>query len=103
MNSVERIMAYTTSEHQEQMAPNQPELSQSVQGGHWPSKGALSVKQLQLRYRADLDLVLKGVDLDIPGGTRVGIVGRTGSGKSSLLVALFRLVEPCVAQSQLMA
>ena len=42
---------------------------------------------------ADLPLVLRGIDVDIPAGTRVGIVGRTGSGKSSLVSTLFRLVD----------
>ena len=53
------------------------------------------MKGLQLLCRDDLDLVLRGVDLDIPDGSRIGIAGRTGSGKSSLLAALFRVVEPC--------
>ncbi|CAI5996063.1 unnamed protein product [Closterium sp. NIES-64] len=48
----------------------------------------------QVQYRPDLPMVLKGVTLNIPGGHKVGIVGRTGSGKSTLVAALFRLVEP---------
>ncbi|CAI7790902.1 unnamed protein product, partial [Closterium sp. NIES-54] len=47
-----------------------------------------------VQYRPDLPMVLKGVTLTIPGGNKVGIVGRTGSGKSTLVAALFRLVEP---------
>ena len=46
-----------------------------------------------LRYREDLPPVLQGLDLSIAAGSRVGIVGRTGAGKSSLISALFRLVE----------
>ena len=97
LNSVERIMHYSASrpEEEEKWEAADPKLSASVQGGHWPSKGHIVIKDLQLRYRANLDLVLKGINLDLKAGSRVGVVGRTGSGKSSLLVALFRMVEPC--------
>jgi ABC-type multidrug transport system fused ATPase/permease subunit len=62
----------------------------------WPASGALSFVNVNLRYRAGLPLVLKDLSLEIGGGQRVGVCGRSGSGKSSLLVALFRLtnVEP---------
>ena len=51
------------------------------------------IRDLCLRYREDLPPVLKGLNLFIPGGSGVGVVGRTGAGKSSLIAALFRLVE----------
>ena len=61
----------------------------------WPTSGTLSITNLRLRYRQpDGPLVLRGVDLEVAGGERIGIVGRTGAGKSSLLAALVRLVEP---------
>ena len=44
-------------------------------------------------HREGLDLILKGVSFEIAGGEKVGIVGRTGAGKSSLMLALFRIVE----------
>jgi len=48
----------------------------------------------QIRYRPNAPLVLKGITCTLKEGSRVGVVGRTGSGKSTLISALFRLVEP---------
>ena len=47
-----------------------------------------------MRYRHDFDLVVKGVSFNVQPGWKLGVVGRTGAGKSSLLQALLRLVEP---------
>ncbi|XP_071733498.1 ABC transporter C family member 8-like [Rutidosis leptorrhynchoides] len=60
----------------------------------WPSKGRIQFQNLKLRYRPNAPLVLKGITCTFNEGTRVGIVGRTGSGKTTLITALFRLVEP---------
>ncbi|GKE96899.1 ABC transporter C family member 8-like protein isoform X1, partial [Tanacetum coccineum] len=60
----------------------------------WPSKGKIQFHDLKLRYRPNAPLVLKGITCTFKEGTRVGIVGRTGSGKTALITALFRLVKP---------
>jgi ABC-type multidrug transport system fused ATPase/permease subunit len=59
----------------------------------WPASGALAIEGLTARWRPELPRCLKGVTLRVPAGAKVGIVGRTGAGKSSLLMALFRVVE----------
>jgi ABC-type multidrug transport system fused ATPase/permease subunit len=59
----------------------------------WPERGEIRVQDLHVRYREDLPIVLHGVDLTIPAGFKIGVVGRTGSGKSSFLSALLRLNE----------
>lgn len=56
----------------------------------WPDNGAVEFRNYAVRYRPGLDLVLKGIDFSVKGGEKVGIVGRTGAGKSSLTLALFR-------------
>ncbi|KAI8853864.1 P-loop containing nucleoside triphosphate hydrolase protein [Chytridium lagenaria] len=59
----------------------------------WPQKGEIEFNSVEMRYRPDLPLVLKGIKFSIKAGEKCGIVGRTGAGKSSILVALLRLVE----------
>ncbi|KAI8803437.1 P-loop containing nucleoside triphosphate hydrolase protein [Cladochytrium replicatum] len=60
----------------------------------WPDKGQILIQNLNLRYAPELPLVLRDVSLKIDGGEKIGIVGRTGAGKSSIILALLRLVEP---------
>ena len=60
----------------------------------WPVEGKISLENYSTRYREGLDLVLHNISAEFNGGERVGIVGRTGAGKSSLTLALFRLIEP---------
>lgn len=59
----------------------------------WPQRGQVEFQDVQLRYRPGLPLALKNMTFSVPPGTHVGICGRTGAGKSSISVALFRLVE----------
>ena len=86
--SVERIKEYTETPVE---APWRIEETKPAAG--WPAKADVVFDHLDLRYRDGLELVLKGVSVDIKDGEKVGIVGRTGAGKSSLTLALFRLVE----------
>ncbi|KAL2945402.1 ABC transporter C family member 4 [Bienertia sinuspersici] len=60
----------------------------------WPAHGNVELENLQARYRPNTPLVLKGITLSIRGGEKVGVVGRTGSGKSTLIQVFFRLIEP---------
>ncbi|KAG0238515.1 Multidrug resistance-associated protein 1 [Actinomortierella wolfii] len=59
----------------------------------WPSKGHIEFKNYSTRYRQGLDLVVKNISIEVQPGEKVGIVGRTGAGKSSLTLALFRIIE----------
>ena len=62
---------------------------------NWPQKGEIQFIGAKLRYRPELPLVLKGLDIHIPAGAKVGVVGRTGAGKSTLMVAMLRIAELC--------
>uniref|UniRef100_A0A6B2KWR0 Uncharacterized protein n=1 Tax=Arcella intermedia TaxID=1963864 RepID=A0A6B2KWR0_9EUKA len=89
MNSVERIKQYV----------KMPTEADPIIEGHrpppsWPSDGNIEFKRLKLRYRPNTPVVLWGITCKILPGEKIGIVGRTGAGKSSLLQALFRMAEP---------
>lgn len=87
--SVERALEYARlpSEAPEVVANNRPAIV-------WPQRGAVSFTKYSTRYRANLDPVLKDVNFDIKPHEKIGVVGRTGAGKSSLTLALFRIIEP---------
>lgn len=59
----------------------------------WPRHPSIEFKDVTLRYRPELPQVLHALSFEIEPGQKIGIVGRTGAGKSSLITALFRLVE----------
>lgn len=87
--SVERVLEYARlpSEAPEIIPNRRPPVA-------WPAKGELEFVNYSTRYREGLDLVLKNINLDIKSHEKIGVVGRTGAGKSSLTLALFRLIEP---------
>ncbi|KAM3328985.1 hypothetical protein ACQJBY_026205 [Aegilops geniculata] len=91
--SVERILQYIS-------IPEEPSLTTSEDKlpHNWPSEGEIQLRDVHVRYAPQLPFVLKGLDVTFPGGMKTGIVGRTGSGKSTLIQALFRIVEPTVGQ-----
>ncbi len=88
MNAIERIDEYC------HLDPEKPSLSSFRPPPGWPRNGKIHVENLCLKYPSRDELTLKNVSFRVPSGKRLGIIGRTGSGKSSLVNALFRIVEP---------
>ena len=87
--SVERVMEYNSLPSEAALTtPYDDEISEA-----WPKHGNLEVMNLNVRYRAELPLSLNGLTFKVEGGERVGIVGRTGCGKSTLIQSLLRLLE----------
>lgn len=66
-----------------------------MDAANWPQEGAINFTDVSLRYRPHLDCSLKGLSFDITAGCKVGVVGRTGAGKSTLSLAMSRIVEIC--------
>ncbi|KAK3589166.1 hypothetical protein CHS0354_018871 [Potamilus streckersoni] len=90
--AVERVQEYTKR-------PTEAPLSTGVYPYFgWPNYGKVEFNSYSTRYREGLDLVLKDITVSVRPGEKVGIVGRTGAGKSSMTLALFRLIEPAGGQ-----
>ena len=87
--SVERVLEYARlpSEAPDVISKHRPKFS-------WPGQGAVDFRNYSARYRPGLDLILKNINLNIKSHEKIGVVGRTGAGKSSLTLALFRIIEP---------
>jgi ABC-type multidrug transport system fused ATPase/permease subunit len=89
MTNVERLRHYAT------IAP-EPDVTRQRSEPlpeKWPATGAVEFRDVCVRYAPHLPLVLNGVSFSVPGGAKVGIIGRTGAGKSTLFQSLFRFVE----------
>ena len=80
MNSIERVVHYSVPRDEERWEAADPDIEQAAIDNKWPQRGAVSFENVELRYRDDLPLVLKGVSCNFEPGKRVGICGRTGSG-----------------------
>jgi ABC-type multidrug transport system fused ATPase/permease subunit len=91
--SVERVQEYT------ELKPEAPlEIADAAPSDSWPETGALEFKHVSARYRENLDLVLKDVSFKVNGGEKVGVCGRTGAGKSSVTMVLYRIIEAAEGQ-----
>ncbi|KAJ0970835.1 hypothetical protein J5N97_018794 [Dioscorea zingiberensis] len=89
MISVERILQYSRIKSEAPLA-----IKSCQPPTNWPDTGKICFTNLQVRYAEHLPSVLRNITCTIPGRKKVGVVGRTGSGKSTLIQALFRIVEP---------
>ncbi|KAK7082304.1 Multidrug resistance-associated protein 5, partial [Halocaridina rubra] len=89
ITSVERIIEYAYELPSE--APREKKETQPAPG--WPKTGTIEMRDVKLRYRSDLPLVLHGINALVHDGEKIGIIGRTGAGKSSLISTLLRMAE----------
>ncbi|KAI4530592.1 hypothetical protein MG293_019481 [Ovis ammon polii] len=90
--AVERITEYINVENEA------PWVTDKRPPEGWPSKGEIQFSNYEVRYRPELDLVLRGITCDIKSAEKIGVVGRTGAGKSSLTNCLFRILEAAGGQ-----
>ncbi|PYH70610.1 P-loop containing nucleoside triphosphate hydrolase protein [Aspergillus vadensis CBS 113365] len=90
LNSVERVLEYCHLETESDGGNPAP--------AGWPYNGTLEVRNLSVQYAPDIEPALHNVTFKVGSNQRIGIVGRTGAGKSSLALALFRVLEPCAGQ-----
>lgn len=88
MTSVERIVEYSN-------LPTEPLFTgKEVPPSDWPTRGEIEFNNVSLSYDKNLPDVLKGISLNIKPAEKIGIVGRTGAGKSSFFQTIFRMYEP---------
>ena len=91
-NSVERVCEYAYDlEHEGSDDKNDDKTVKPPE--NWPKEGKIEFKEMCFRYKPEMPLVLKNISLNIDPGSKIGVVGRTGAGKTSLFAAILRLTE----------
>src|SRR4051794_40358622 len=94
MARVERILHYCDTTPEPELETNsQSEFAEMVADPDWPHCGTIDFEDVVMTYRPTLPPVLKQVSFSIKDKEKIGVCGRTGAGKSSLMLALFRIVE----------
>jgi ATP-binding cassette subfamily C (CFTR/MRP) protein 1 len=88
ITSVERIKEYCETPHEDEWTKEDTKPK-----ANWPDRGHIVFQNYSVKYRKGLDDVLKNLNIEIQPNEKIGIVGRTGAGKSSLTLALFRILE----------
>ena len=92
MVSMERCLNFTDIVSEKGL--ELPEVDNKLESEYWPQNGAIEFLNYSVKYRPDTELVLKNLSFTIDGKKKIGIVGRTGSGKSTICLSLFRMLEP---------
>eukprot|EP00127_Corallochytrium_limacisporum_P006292 Clim_evm3s225 gene=Clim_evmTU3s225 len=90
MNAVERVVEYRDMDVEQQEGLKESQLPEN-----WPNQGRIEFKDLSLRYRKELDPAVRNLSMTIASTEKVGVCGRTGSGKSTLTLGLFRMIDLC--------
>ena len=85
------VAQFSSASLLKQEAPH--EIPEAKPSAEWPSHGSIYFENVTLRYSPGLPNVLHGISATVRGGEKIGIVGRTGAGKSSITLALLRIVE----------
>ena len=88
MTSAERVFTYTDIE------PEPGYCTETLPPEEWPTTGSLTLRDLSLTYLKGAPAILNNINVCIADKEKVGVAGRTGAGKSSLVTALFRMPEP---------
>jgi ABC-type multidrug transport system fused ATPase/permease subunit len=96
MAGVQRMVEYKDQPIEDAKQARREAVSSS-----WPEQGLLKLTDADMRYAEDLPLALKKINLEVKPGEKVGIVGRTGSGKSSIVLTCFRLIDCCSGKVEL--
>ncbi|PWY74368.1 putative ABC multidrug transporter [Aspergillus heteromorphus CBS 117.55] len=93
LGSITRLEEFTAQAKSETNPQQQDEPAPQMMGRRWPPQGSIEYRNVIARYHESGPDALKGISLSIPAGSKVGICGRTGSGKSTLISALFQMID----------